>query len=418
SGDRWKRWAGVGLATIGGGVVIGLTGGLAAPLIGAGLGSMLSGLGLAAHVGLCTTLGTTAGAAFLGTLFGVTGGGLSAYRFNRRMGALTTFAFHSLNGPQNNARPTKGEHLHLTIPISGWLEKESDITDPWSILPAYAPFSEVTALEFDPHHLLTLGSAFQDFMKSSAVTYGTTAVLKQTMLSGLLSALVWPIGLLQLGYLVDNPWSIGLDRARKAGLVLAKDVLSKFVQGKRPVTLVGWSLGARAIFYCLLELARNNCYGIVDEAYLFGTPVGLNPHEWRLACTVVSGRIVNGFSKADWFLSYLYRTTQVKNGVAGLRRIRLGLNDNPNDGDEANIENVDLSHIVNGHLKYRECLPDILDCVGFERGRAATTQGIGLGKHESGYEDAGQEERTLLWAAGPNSEEKEKDHDLSPPQAV
>lgn len=45
-----------------------------------------------------------------------------------------------------------------------------------------------------------------------------------------------------------------MDRARKAGLILA-DALCNNVQGDRPVTLVGFSLGAKTIYHCLVELA-------------------------------------------------------------------------------------------------------------------------------------------------------------------
>jgi hypothetical protein len=66
-----KRYALIGLATLGGGAVLGLTGGLAAaPLIGAGVGTLLGGASAAA-------LGSTAGIAIIGSLFGVAGAGLT-----------------------------------------------------------------------------------------------------------------------------------------------------------------------------------------------------------------------------------------------------------------------------------------------------------------------------------------------------
>lgn len=66
-----KRYALIGLATLGGGAVLGLTGGLAAaPLIGIGVGPLFGGATAAA-------LGSTAGIAIIGSLFGVAGAGLT-----------------------------------------------------------------------------------------------------------------------------------------------------------------------------------------------------------------------------------------------------------------------------------------------------------------------------------------------------
>ena len=70
--------------------------------------------------------------------------------------------------------------------------------------------------------------------------------------------------LTKLGYLIDNPWSNALDRAKGAGKVLA-DVLLHRNLGVRPITLIGFSLGARVIFYALLELAKHKAFGIVQE---------------------------------------------------------------------------------------------------------------------------------------------------------
>ena len=64
--------------------------------------------------------------------------------------------------------------------------------------------------------------------------------------------------------------------------------------GVRPITLVGFSLGARMIYYALRELAQKKAYGIVQNVYLLGAPVTARESEWKQVRSVVSGRFVNG----------------------------------------------------------------------------------------------------------------------------
>jgi len=79
----WKYVA-TGLSIAAGATVIGLTGGLAAPLVAVGAGVLL-GSGAA-------VLGTTAGIAVMASLFGLAGGGLAGYKMHRRTkGELTIF---------------------------------------------------------------------------------------------------------------------------------------------------------------------------------------------------------------------------------------------------------------------------------------------------------------------------------------
>lgn len=65
-----------------------------------------------------------------------------------------------------------------------------------------------------------------------------------------MSAIAWPTGLLGLASVIDNPWGVCCRRSAQVGKQLAEVLLSR-EQGYRPVTLIGYSLGARVIYYCL-----------------------------------------------------------------------------------------------------------------------------------------------------------------------
>lgn len=93
-------------------------------------------------------------------------------------------------------------------------------------------------------------------------------------------------------------------RSAEVGKQLAEVLLSR-EQGQRPVTLIGYSLGARVIYYCLKEMSeREGCEGIIQDAILLGTPVTGSPKKWMKLTRVVSGRLVNGYSKVRELVYY------------------------------------------------------------------------------------------------------------------
>ena len=124
-----------------------------------------------------------------------------------------------------------------------------------------------------------------------------------------------PLILTKLAYLIDNPWTVSLDRANMAGLILADSLIDRNL-GTRPITLVGYSLGSRVIFSCLQELAKKGAFGLVQNVYLFGSPIVVKQDEYARARSVVSGRFVNGYNRNDWILGYLFRLTS-----GGIRRV-------------------------------------------------------------------------------------------------
>nr|XP_020828783.1 transmembrane and coiled-coil domain-containing protein 4 isoform X3 [Phascolarctos cinereus] len=102
---KWKRYLLIGLATVGGGTAIGVTGGLAAPFMAAGAAAIIGTTGAAA-------LGSVAGIAVITSLFGAAGAGLTGYKMKKRVGAIEEFEFLPLSD---------GKQLHITIAITGWL---------------------------------------------------------------------------------------------------------------------------------------------------------------------------------------------------------------------------------------------------------------------------------------------------------
>ena len=89
---RWK----VGLAAVGGAVLIGVTGGLAAPLLAAGIGTVMGGLGLGV---VSTYLGALAGSSVLvGSLFGAYGAKMTGRIMEQYAREVQDFEFIPVQG--------------------------------------------------------------------------------------------------------------------------------------------------------------------------------------------------------------------------------------------------------------------------------------------------------------------------------
>ncbi|KAF5350735.1 hypothetical protein D9757_012593 [Collybiopsis confluens] len=357
---RNRRIALLGLATLGGGLVIGLSAGLLAPVIGVGLdfffflsplpsirltllisvlhhlrylclrlspgstGTAFSTIGI---TGASTFLAGAGGAAVITTGGVLTGAGIAGKGMHRRTQVVRVFDVLPLH---------KNGRVGCVLTVPGFLNGPMDDPRlPFSVLDPV--IGDVFSVLWEPEMIMETGS--------EVLSQIGQTVLQATVMATLMTALQWPIILTKLGYLIDNPWSNALDRARAAGLVLAS-VLRDRQLGVRPVTLIGFSLGARVIFYALLDLARTGNFGIVEDVYLLGATLSVSKQMWEQTRSVVGGRFVNVASSA---------ATGNVNAVAGLRPIQ---------GVEG-IENVDVTDKISGHMSYRVYMPVILEGLGF-----------------------------------------------------
>lgn len=348
SGRKWK----VGLATVAGAALIGITGGLAAPLLAAGIGTVMGGLGLGATAA-AGYLGTLAASSVLvGSLFGAYGGRMTGKMMDQYAREVEDFAFIPL---RDHHKPRKIENeyrrLRIAIGISGWLTNQDEVVEPWKVLGAQL---ESFALRFELESLMSLGNAMTTMVTSAAWSYAKVEIIKRTLF-GALTAGLWPLALLKVGRVIDNPFSVANYRAIKAGEVLADALINK-AQGERPVNLVGYSLGGKVIYSCLQKLAERKAFGLVESAVMIGTPAPSTAADWRMIRSVVAGRVVNVYSTNDYILGFLYRSQSVSLGIAGLQAVE----------NVKGVENVDVSDTVNGHTAYRFLTGRILKQIGFE----------------------------------------------------
>ncbi|KAK8217316.1 hypothetical protein M8818_001569 [Zalaria obscura] len=388
---KWK----VGLATVAGAALIGVTGGLAAPLLAAGVGSVMGGLGLGATA-TAGYLGTMASSTVLvGGLFGAYGGRMTGKMMDQYAREVEDFGFVPIRA---HHRPRKIEkeyrRLRVAIGISGWLTDKDDVVEPWKVIGTPV---EAFALRYELESLLNLGNSITTMVRSAAWGYAKSEIIKRTVFASLTAAL-WPLGLLKVSRIVDNPFSVAKARSDKAGEVLADAIINK-AQGERPLTLIGYSLGARVIYTCLKTLAERKAFGLIESVVLLGAPTPSTAADWRMIRSVVTGRVVNVYSTQDYILGFLYRSSSIQYGIAGLQ---------PIEGVKG-VQNVDMSELVTGHLKYRYLTGSILKRIGFED--------LDLEALEA-EEKALKEEEKQEEAERQKSEQKEKEQGLNPDEQV
>lgn len=429
--NKWK----IGIASVAGAALIGITGGLAAPLVAAGLGTVMGGLGLGATAA-AGYLGAVAGSSVIvGGLFGAYGGRMTGQMMDRYAREVEDFAFLPMRkGKDGNvildqtklqsahADTTKGpsskthddkegledpsqRRLKLTIGITGWLTESEEVIKPWRVL---GQNSEVFALRWELEALKELGSSLETLVSSAAWRVAKHEIISRTILAQLASAAAWPVALLGVGRIVDNPFSIAKNRADKAGEVLA-DALINRAQGERPVTLIGYSLGARVIFSCLKSLARRHAFGMIESALLIGAPTPATTADWRVIRSVVAGRLVNVFSSNDYILGFLYRTSSIQYGVAGLQKVE-GI---------PSVENVDVSETISGHLRYRYLIGNILRKLDFEdvdlaavKQEEATYQKLVEDEKKKTYQETAKESGQKVLGQNPLGLGQKKEHSV------
>jgi len=288
--------------------------------------------------------------------------------------------------------------------ISDWEELDSQVQGWWKDA---VPHGEEYVLHWEPTVLESLNESLHKILinkmvgKLRGMVKGE--ILKFTPIPAIRAAATLPLMLMDKINELDDPWVIAMDRADQAGKLLARVLLAEHRRNRaneraagitagckkgevqeiengskvnnspgtgsgagavgvrrltgRPVTLVGYGMGARLIFHCLETLAAEGgpeARGIVENAVLIGAPVGTSLAKWEAVRKVVAGRLVNCYAWNDWILALLYRSKSYEIGVAGLYPIFLNSSSNNNNnsanmtatGNSASVSRKDVEQAV------------------------------------------------------------------------
>jgi hypothetical protein len=270
----------------------------------------------------------------------------------------------------------------VVLGVSGWVTAvPGDYAAPWAGLAS--PDAEAYALAWESRELLGLSRALGALLLQQAAGQGASYALRHFSYAGAgLVAALGPTLLLgtATGLLIENAWAVAMERAAKGGKLLA-GVLLAGAAGGRPVTLVGHGMGARLVWFALLELARQGARGArgfspVSMLCLAAQPNPAPPSFPRPGARLLfAGR--TGDSRAgavgpgprclrrasrQWVLPPRRRAWGLLRGSTGWMRAAAGMA--PVEGVQG-LENADLTRLVDGHLDYLRVMPEVLDCIGF-----------------------------------------------------
>lgn len=164
----------------------------AAPLVGAGLSTVLGAVGLggtAAGV-LATTLASSS--IVCGSLFGAYGAHRTSTMIGRHTKDVQDLEIVPVHPPKDT--------LSVRVCVSGWLNTKDDVVDPWKF---FDEAQDTFALKWEVNALLELSDALVALLKAKAMAYVQKEIIKRTVLASLFASLS-PVVYLQIGKIIGG----------------------------------------------------------------------------------------------------------------------------------------------------------------------------------------------------------------------
>ena len=91
---------------------------------------------------------------------------------------------------------------------------------------------------------------------------------------------------------------------------------------------------------------------IILDTIILGAPITTKPLQWEEIRSVVSGRLINGWTESDWVLGLLCH-----DNVAGTSRV------NWQHQEDKRLVNIRLTGTISGHTDYQQKMSKILSLI-------------------------------------------------------
>jgi hypothetical protein len=241
------------------------------------------------------------------------------------------------------------------------------------------PHGAAFAAVWEPPALRAVSVYISTSLQSLLASQALSQALAHTALQALLAAWTLPSYAASALSLIDAPWAVASARADEAGRLLAEALLAGVHGARRPVSLLGYGLGARLVFACATRIAQAAAAaaaaprrtagaaaaaaagaaprrtageaaaaaeeeeeeeaagassstaafrlpkagavdpsGLLHDVVLLGAPLPADPAAWAAVRRVAAGRVISGYSCGDMVLRLVYRSAALRWQVAGL----------------------------------------------------------------------------------------------------
>lgn len=326
--------------TIGAAAVVAPLALLAAPVVGAALGSSVLGGSLTGAAATSHGLAMLGGGAVASGGLGMAGGTVvvtaTGTALGGALGASTASAYASADKSFaiELVRPGVG------IPVvfaTGFMTQGRSAWDEWQrLIDTRYPDAPVYQVHWGAKEKKDLGKLLATNGAKAALRSLVLEWAKRGSKASTLPGAGWVLG---AHGLATNPWTVAKTRAGMTGAALAS-LIARAEEG--PYVLVGHSLGARVMVTAAQALGTSAGPPTIESMHLLGAAVG-RKSDWRSLDHAVSGTVWNYWSDNDNVLRWLYSLAEMGETAAGLGGFRSKF---------ARIKDRNVTRVVGGHTSY------------------------------------------------------------------